>query len=128
MIKKILKKINIKEFICAIVCVIVTLLLFVPFYFFELTPNSDFLFILMWLILADMPFIFIITIFNTSKLSLSKESNMTTFIIFNSLLVLIASLVLITSNSQDGSLDVFFFFIAVQSFIGAMVSQKKKSD
>lgn len=119
--KKLLNKLNYVEFIYSITVALISIILFIPIYCFDLIPESDFLFILMWILLADIPFVIGVSIFKKGKLNLPKKEKMITFVIFNSILVLIASTILLTSNNPDGSLDVFFFFIAIQSFLGAII-------
>ena len=119
--KKFLKQLNILEFVYSIIVILVTLLLFIPFYVFDLIPESNLLFILLWILLADVPFLIIVSIFKKGKFYLPKKKKMITYVIFNSILVLIASVVLITSENSESNLEIFFFFISIQSFLGSMI-------
>lgn len=121
MIAKLLSKMYIREFCYAIFSLITTLLLFIPFYLLDWIPNSNVLFIFLWLFLCNLPFVFYTSIATKNRTMLTVKEKMVSFILLNSLLVIIASITLINTNDDSLSLEVFFLFIAIQSFAGSII-------
>ena len=121
MIKIILSKIYIREFCYAILSLITTLILFLPFYFLNLMPKSNVLCIFLWLFLSDLPFLFYTSIFARNRILLSGKEKMISFVLLNSILVIIASITLINANHDSLSLEVFLLFIAIQSFAASII-------
>lgn len=118
---KISDEINLIQFIYSTIISVITLSIFAIMYVLGLIPNSNFFFIIVWILISNFSFIVIVSIFKKGKLHLTRKDKITTYVLFNSILVLIASIVLITSDNINANLNVFFTFIAVQTFLGAII-------